>query len=411
MLQTYHYRRETGRATASSAITFNGLVRPLALLAVVVALLTPTATASGQCAIGAPEIPPILPDPNKTLLVVEARAEYVLLADTLRPYYGTPRGQVVAVEEAEGPGHAELGRDSLAVIVQWRSGDEMRDCRPYSTRDSLPAGSRYLLRVELRPDSLWLEGRPTFDLHPGIYTAYPTHGRGSDAPSLATYRALLDTLPSREAWVTDCRLGVASVEHWLDAYPQTRRHSPFSDVLGALEDYCLRSLKGHAKELERREPTETIPDELYELFVEQGCLDDATTLMSFNDLVIDGHFIASEAPQWAFTCPREGDWQPLVAVLETSPRVIELLRMEGHEWNWWAIAAAPEYFNWICPRDVGSGRFEEPYPERDMVLLGELSIDESMLAFYETPAGWVQVRTHYCDGQMKGALNVRAQQK
>lgn len=411
MGHSYRLRGFAARAAASSGVALNHPLRPLALLAVVAALAAPTGTASGQCVSGTPETPPILPDANKTLLVVEARAEYILLPDTLWPYHRPPRGQVVAVEELEGPGHAELAPDSLAVIVQWRGGDEMWGCSPYPTRDSFPPGSRHLLRVELRPDTLWLEGRPTFDLHPGIYTAYTRYGRGSDLPSLATYRALLDTLPSREAWVADCRPGVARVKRWRDARPTSRRGWPFNRLIRDLEGYCLQSLKRHAREMERQEPRGPIPDELRELFVEKGCLDDSTTLMSFDDLVIDGHFVASEASQWAFTCPREGDWQLLVAILESSPRVIELLRMEGHEWNWWASAAAPEYLDWVCPRDVGSGRFEEPYPERDVVLLGELSIDDSMLAFYETPDGWVQVRTHYCDARMKGALDVREQQE
>lgn len=413
MEHVYRCRPEMARAAASSGIALNGPVRPLALLAVVVGLLIPGATVSGQslCAVSVGETPPFLPNPNKTHLTVEARAEYVPFTDTLQPYrYRPPRGQVVAVEALRGPGPSEFGPDSLAIIVQWGQGDELVGCHLAPTRDSLPAGSRYLLEVELRPDSLWLEGLPTFDLRPGLLSAYSRHGRTAEAPSFATFRALRSALPSREAWATDCRPGIAGVERWLDAHPQAGRYSPFNDVLDALEDYCLRSLEGHAKELERQEATQPVPDQVETLYDELGCRDDSTTLNSVEDAV-DGRFVASEAPQWTFICPRGEDWQLLVAVLESPPRIIEILRMAGNASSWLVFAAAPDYFDWVCWWNVGAARYRGPHPQRDVVLLLELGYDDETLAFYETSGGWANARTRYCENRLKGALDVRQQQE
>lgn len=380
------------------------------MLVIFVALSVPGATASGQSLCISPrgETPPFLPDENETLLRVEALAEYV--PDVLEPESrraGPPRGQAMAVEELEGPGRAALDPDSLVIVVQWGHPGALHGCHLVPTRDSLPAGTRHLLKVEIRPDSLWLDGRPTFDLRPGRYSDYTRHGRTPDAPSFAEYRALLDTLPSRTEWATDCRPGVEGVRRWLETHPETRRFSPFGQVIGSLRDYCLRSLRGHAERLERWEPTRPIPERIHEMFSDQGCLDDSTTLMTFPENVVDGRFVTSEAPQWALVCPGPGDWRLMVAVLESPPRVIELLDMVGPEWNWLVGTAPPEYLDWVCSHDTGSGRFRSPYPERDVVLLWEMDVEDRMLVFYETPAGWTHVRTAYCTSKMVGALQVR----
>ena len=370
--------------------------RFLELALVVAALGAGTRAAAGQC-IAAPETtPPFLPDGHKTSVLVRYTAGFLPDAHSSRPnLLYTPRGQVAVVEEVEGPGGKVLAPDSTVTIVRWRIGAEIEGCGWVPTRDSLAVGSRHLLRGKLRPDSLWIAGRPTLDLYPERFADMALDTGRPGTPTLATYRSLLGALPTKQDWDADCRSGIQRVQRWLDTNPDWRSYDAFQRVPGMLQSYCLRSLEAHARRLERGMQARMVPPEVIAFYRSHRCLDDSTTLTSANDAV-DGHFTESHAPQWAFICPRANDWQLLVVVLDSTPRTIELVRMVGHAWSWLIRAVPAEYFHWVCSTDVSTGRYYQPPPTRDVVLFTALDVHRSKLAFYETPSGWVHARTRYC---------------
>jgi len=149
--------------------------------------------------------------------------------------------------------------------------------------------------------------------------------------------------------------------------------------------------------LERWKPTKPIPEALRGVFREQGCRDDPNVWADLTDAV-DGSFIESDAAQWVFICVGAQDWRLLVVALESPPRIIELARMMGQEWDWYAGSAPVEYFAWTSSPDFDSGRWGVPRPTRGVVLLKFISGDrDQLLAFFETPGGWVHVGVRCCN--------------
>jgi hypothetical protein len=366
------------------------------LLVALGALTLMPGPAAGQICIVLEDLPAFLLSDSQTRLLVTVLADRPW--DTLssprlpRPGPWNPRGQLVAIEAAAGPGPTRLAPDSLAVVVRW-TGDS---CGRNPTYDSLPAGSRHVFVASLRPDSLWLEGRPTWDAGPDILADYTP--RDAAAMSLRDYWEFLATLPARDDWRADCRPEVIRVERWLDAHAGGTRTHPFDAARTRLRAACERSLETHAERLERWQPTRPIPAALRAVRREQGCRDDAGVLTDTASAV-DGRFLPSEVEQWAFICPGADAWRLLVVAFDSPPRVIELVRMAGHDWSWLAGAAPPEYFDWSTSPDFHSGRWGVVRPSRDVVLLEFVSTGgdgDPTLAFFDAGGRWVHVETRCC---------------
>ena len=311
-----------------------------------------------------------------------------------------PRGQLVVVEEADGPGTDRIGPDSIVAIFRWgRDRSEIYGCRPTPARDSLAVGGRHIFSAILRADSLWVAGRPTFDVSPHVLAEYPgaMPRTPSTIPPVEDYREFLAMLPSRDEWNRDCRPAVIRVQGWLDSHQNGRgMRFPFSNISMRLRPACDYSLERHAAELERWKPSRPIPDTLRDLLRNHGCRDDADLLNDWDDAV-DGHFIQSDSQQWVVICSTPSYWSLLVVLPEPSVGIVELARLRGNAWSWTAGAAPPEYFDWSSSREIGSGRWSVPAPRRDVVLLKFLSgAEDQTLAFYETEAGWVHVGVRCC---------------
>lgn len=301
-------------------------------------------------------------------------------------------GQLLAVEEANGPGDRSLGADSLAIIVRWIGIEG--PCSWTPVRDTLATGTRHLFTATLRADSQWINRRPTFDVRSGLLADVSESPAGG--ARLSDYRSLLATMPGRKEWETDCRPGVGRVERWMDSHPELSKVLPFSAVRTGLRPACNNSVQLHAATLERWESSTPIPAALRAVFRRERCRDDSAVFAA-PEKTVDGRFTMSDAPQWVYICVGPSTWRLIVVVLESPPRIIELMRIAGHDWGWIAGSAPAEYFEWTSSRDIGSGRWDVPPPRRGAVLLKFISAgDDQNLAFYETPSGWVHVAVRCC---------------
>lgn len=313
------------------------------------------------------------------------------------PGPGHARGRRIAVEQADGPGVPSLGVDSVAVIVLW-SADRDDSCEPVRAFDTLAVGTRHVFRATLRPDSLWMDGLPTWDTRADLLADFSLSAAASQSMTLATYRGFLDTLPSREEWAVDCRPGVMRVERWQRAHGVSDGR-PFVFVRERLRQACEFSMQQRLRLLERWEPSRPVSVELRAVFREQECRDDQEVFADLEQAV-DGSFTESAAPQWVFICAGAEDWRLLAVVLESPPRIIELVRMVGKDWGWLAGTAPAEYFAWASSRELRPGRWSLPRPEgRGVVLLRFISppADDETLAFFETPQGWMHVGVTCCN--------------
>ena len=348
------------------------------MVTVLLALVGAIGSASGQCVMFE-TTPAFLRSGNDTRIlatVLTSRSR-----DTLRPAQPAVR---LRVEEADGPGANLVGSDPTAVVVRWAQiGDS---CDRVLKRDSLTSGRRYVFRAILRPDSLWIDGRPTFDVPPEIL---------AEMPSLDAYRQFLAMLPTKEEWERDCRPGVTRVLGWLGSHPDVAQHPPFTAVDRRLRPACVASLERRALGLERWKPTPQVPNELRLTLAHEGCRR-GPDVMNDWDQAVDGHFVDAAAPQWAVICAMSDHWRLLVVVLGPPVKIIELARLTGNEWSWLAGAAPREYFDWTGAGEFRNrGRWGVPRPRRDLVLLTLVSEDQT-LAFFETQGGWIHVGVRCC---------------
>ena len=364
------------------------------------ALLGGGVPASAQCVtVSLGDTPVFFPSSAQTRLLATVLKERP--SDPHGPTFGPGpgqwewRGQMLSVEDAEGPGAGVVARDSLAVIVRWAGGWELNGCKPYPSGDSLPPGTRHFFLATMRAESLWIAGRPTFDLQLGPFQDYPVRESPSGAEELREYRRFLKLVPDAAEWKADCRPAVLRIEK---SFAGRLGSLPFSDYAQGLRSACDESVFWHAEGLERRKPTRPIPGALRTVFRAQGCVDDPHVFSSAEDEAVDGDFVESKAQQWVTLCTTSADWRLLVVVLESPPRVIELARVAGIAINWSVRAAPAAYFDWTSSPNFQYVHWAPPRPRRGVVVL---KLDENenhppTLVFYETPAGWVHVRVQCC---------------
>lgn len=184
---------------------------------------------------------------------VLAGAEPVLSSFWQRPNRAV-YGQVVRVDSLSGPdAHATRGaltnrRSTEVVVVPWgySSGcgpDFWRESARWTTPDS--SG---LFSVRVRPESLWIAGRPTFDaLYASIYSyAYGPYTVGPHTHFAATAGATLQgegSLTPAEVFTlytmlpTFAQAGDAAatrrLRDWVRANPRVQRRFPGTYILSA----------------------------------------------------------------------------------------------------------------------------------------------------------------------------------
>lgn len=236
-------------------------VCPLALAATAIFLVSPSAEATSdrdarRCSMSGPSS---IRDSAAIYLVGTATADTVLAGPgsigraLLRGARPEPDvyGQLVRADTFDGIGASRVRTAFNAlesrgvVIVPWGYG---ADCRPEFWRRSarwVTPDSSGLFSLYLRPDSLWVAGRPTFD---AVYAAVNSYVQGATdeasrppsklvGPTREPDRALTPAevfeiymrLPTRSAPPDTAAL--ARLREWLRANPEMRTRYPGNDIL------------------------------------------------------------------------------------------------------------------------------------------------------------------------------------
>ena len=191
--------------------------------------------------------------PETTILVGSTRADTVRAGPgTVEPsthggHWGSGRprevyGQLVRVHEADGPGAAHLGGDSLLVIVPW---DYDSMCEPaYWSRSAawIPADLEGFYSVRLRSPESWGE-HPVADafhadLQPYPHAAFFKAGyRGTSAlkerPSLTAreYFSLMSSMPTQAEAAADPGAVLEHLLAWEAANPVLSTHYPADQII------------------------------------------------------------------------------------------------------------------------------------------------------------------------------------
>jgi hypothetical protein len=300
---------------------------------------------------------------------------------------------LVRVEEAEAANVDRLPADSVVVVVRWTG-----DCgRRRAKLDTLEVGTRQIFQAVLRPDSLWIDNRPTFDVPPGLLGVYP--GTTYWPNYLDTFREFLAELPSPDEWRADCRTGAIRIDRWFHRLSnrKTRYHYPFTAIRSSLRAMCETEMKHRARKLERWEATAPIPDDLRDVLWKEGCREGSDVWGGW-DTAVNGHFRDLPGDQWTVICPRSDDWRLLIVQLSPSVQVVEVARLAGNDWDWLAGAAPAEYLELMTSETLeGEGRWTLQRPRHDVVLLEYLGgVEDQIIAFYETESGWNNVGVYCC---------------
>lgn len=163
-------------------------------------------------------------------------------------------GQVFDVEAIAG---AEAPRVARAIGLRPHSWQPTKvavavwdydaGCEPAKWGESFawaPTGQRTVLLADLRPDSLWVDGIPTFDafyggrIYPPLWWGYAR----AQAPS--TVFTLLRTLPDFCLFHTDPQTASARLDSIAERYPDAVATQPGKDILAVRRDWAHFALTG-----------------------------------------------------------------------------------------------------------------------------------------------------------------------
>lgn len=152
------------------------------------------------------------------------------------------RGQRVAFLDAVGldGGTTRLVEERGAVLVPWGYDSACRPLRWTGSVILLPPGEEGLVVVQLRPESEWIGGVPTFDLRDPYFWPYPANSypyrRDPDrAPSASRLLEFVRLLPTREQTQAGGAAVYAPVLDWAANHPNHAAWRPIAGVLRAIE--------------------------------------------------------------------------------------------------------------------------------------------------------------------------------
>ena len=278
-------------------------------------------------------------------------------ADTfIRPVVG----QTVRLESVEGQAVArgiESG-DTVAVFM-WVV---QMDCSWGSRGEVLPDSTRQHFTMTLRPDTLWVQGRPTFDVVPeeGL-TVYPGAGEGARGVTVDDYAEFVSLIPTRAEWEADCRPGVRETNQWIWA-PRHGGSRPFSNVIESLVGACEASVHAKARSYASSGPHE-MPSALLAWSRSAGCSVDESRG------AVPGTFMPDvAAEQWAVLCETVANWRLLIVVPSEARVLAELASGVGPAFYRYVEVVAPPYFEWASSENTSLPANRRPPPEQDTVL-------------------------------------------
>lgn len=161
------------------------------------------------------------------------------------------RGHIIRLDEFLGGPTGTESEDfsyTEVVVYNWALAPS---CIWYPKTDVAPTGTRHLFRATLRPDSLWEQGIPTFDIGPPRrFLVYPgtlevrTPPRGLGNPTLTEFLELVEMAPLDRGCAPSEPFS-SGVEHWIQQHPETRD----SEVIGFILSHtapgrrCLNGIR------------------------------------------------------------------------------------------------------------------------------------------------------------------------
>ena len=267
--------------------------------------------------------------------------------------------QVVVTGRTKGSGPQAVG-DTVNVFL-W----SLRpNCAWAPAGARLDPGAEYHFTMALRPDSLWVGGRPTYDVDPSIgFRVFPD-GVGHRRDHLPQYLEFLNLVPDETEWEQDCRVGVEALERWTAARPELAGNLPFSSVPRTLRMTCNAHIARYMQRLRRHPlPEELVPETLARFADQQGC--------SFGDegrvRIVRGNFTDSNSEEHAGLCTGVNHWRLVVAPSDGS--VTELASGRGDPELYWIAALPREYFDWADAWDTRFRFGSRPLPTLEKILL------------------------------------------
>lgn len=314
-----------------------------------------------------------------------------------------PLGHLVFLETVEGEAAETVAARSNAVVFRWYR-DASCAVRPRS--DSVRAGTQHHFTLALRPDSLWVDSLPTFDVPPdhplGEFPGSVTYAK--PPALLPEYLDFVSILPREANWKEDCRPGTQAVVAWKDSHREAAPYQPINVSDMRLREDCSWALMRKSESLERWDMYQR-EFEISEVLRESGLVEECRFRTGPREgklPVVGGQFVPASVggtgQQWAMICVSPNHWQLLIVISKREVRVIELAKLVGKARNWFLTVAPPEYFHWTSALEFNyAERWRSPRPKLDVVILAfSKPKGNQKLAFYWTEEGWRQVTVNCC---------------
>ncbi len=299
-------------------------------------------------------------------------AEHPERASLLR---GDPAGHVLEIVDGvglESSGIAAAG--SRVAVFTWTLG---ASCEWRSRGVELEPGSTHHFPMTLRPEAMWSEGVPTFDVIPaGGLDVFPGRTRVRDV-EWQRYLEFIDRVPTRSEWAVDCRPFLDPLREW-----DHGRAPRWGFAVAALWRACESGVRNRAEALGRISAPE-VPGSVLGWSRRAEC----TIRQRWDESLdaVDGAFFqSSDRRAWAVACETPTHTR-LVVIDEASGTLeAELLSVAGAVPNWHLSVVPPTYFEWVHFGPTLDPEGQSP-PDGDAVALrGHL-----WMTFAYVDGGWV----------------------